>query len=90
MVGKIFPYATLVTPNKHETEVLVGYALNTPQDMERAARDLLAMGRSRAVLIKGGHSLKEPTATGGPDDVAQDYLLDSEGGKGIWITSSRY
>lgn len=30
-MGRIFPQAALVTPNKHETEVLVGYELTRPE-----------------------------------------------------------
>ncbi len=103
MVDLVFPRATLVTPNKHEAEVLVGYPLHTPQDVERAARDLLAMGKSRAVLVKGGHSLdgQEAKEEGEAFDatVAQDFLLVQQedattqetaaAAGGLWITSPR-
>jgi hydroxymethylpyrimidine kinase/phosphomethylpyrimidine kinase/thiamine-phosphate diphosphorylase len=92
MIEEIFPRATLVTPNKHEAEVLVGYTLKTPQDVEKAARELLAMGKSRAVLIKGGHSLDEEETRQEKDfdaHVAQDYLLLENAPTGIWITSPR-
>lgn len=96
MIDTIFPRATLITPNKHEAEMLVGYTLRTPADVERAAHDLLAMGKSGAVLVKGGHALDglggERSASGeGLFDaaVAQDYLLESNGKSGLWITSPR-
>lgn len=73
--------------------MLVGYKLTSPQDMERAAKELLAMGKSRAVLVKGGHALGEEggqAEEGEAGAVAQDYLLDRETGRGIWISSPRY
>lgn len=91
IVNRIFSRAALVTPNKHEAEVLVGYKLARPEDIERAARDLLALGKSRAVLVKGGHALGEEAEQGeeGEGTVAQDYLLDGESGQGMWISSPR-
>ncbi len=59
--------------------------------MERAAKELLAMGKSRAVLVKGGHALGEDgEGEGEAGAVAQDYLLDGESDQGIWISSPRY
>ena len=46
--------ATLVTPNAPEAERLVGFAVRTTTDAERAARALVHHG-ARAVLVKGGH-----------------------------------
>jgi hydroxymethylpyrimidine/phosphomethylpyrimidine kinase len=46
--------ATLVTPNAPEAERLVGFAVRTTTDAERAARALVHRG-ARAVLVKGGH-----------------------------------
>jgi hydroxymethylpyrimidine/phosphomethylpyrimidine kinase len=58
--------------------------------MERAANDLLDIGKSRAVLVKGGHALgEEGEAEGEAGTVAQDYLLDGESGQGMWISSPR-
>ena len=57
MVSKLFPYATLLTPNKYEAEALCGYELKSPRDVERAAKDILDMGCG-AVLLKGGHTFK--------------------------------
>eukprot|EP00624_Nannochloropsis_granulata_P003913 evm.model.NODE_29647_length_52634_cov_57.405155.9 len=96
MIDRVFPHATLITPNKHEAEVLVGYPLRTPQDVERAACDLLAMGKSRAVLVKGGHSLDSDEEKRKAEEeeafdatVAQDYLLERNRTQGMWITSPR-
>lgn len=81
MIHKVFPVADLLTPNKFEAEELLGRKLQTPEDVELGAREILAMG-ARAVLIKGGHSLQEEQGKGSLDDehnvssgYAQDYLL---------------
>lgn len=86
IIGSVFPHVDVVTPNKFEAEELLGRKLNTPQDVEQGAREILDMG-VKSVLIKGGHSLAE-----GSDSVdvadnmdinatigyAQDYFLSSE------------
>ena len=51
---KLLPLATVVTPNRHEAEVLTGKSLSGPDDMEEAALQIHAMGL-QFVLIKGGH-----------------------------------
>ena len=51
---RILPLATLVTPNLPEASGLVGFPVETTEDMERAAEALLGFG-ARAVLVKGGH-----------------------------------
>jgi hydroxymethylpyrimidine/phosphomethylpyrimidine kinase len=50
----ILPLADLLTPNKPEAEMLSGRDITDPASLEKAGRDLLAMG-AKAVLIKGGH-----------------------------------
>ena len=50
----LLPRATLVTPNLPEAAALVGFAVDTTEAMEEAARVLLAAGAG-AVLVKGGH-----------------------------------
>jgi hydroxymethylpyrimidine/phosphomethylpyrimidine kinase len=54
LITRLFGRVALVTPNLDEAALLVGRPLATPDDMERAASDLLAMG-AHAVLVKGGH-----------------------------------
>ena len=54
LVRELFGRALLVTPNLDEAALLVGRTLTSEQDMQSAARELLAKG-ARAVLIKGGH-----------------------------------
>jgi len=54
IVRLLLPLATLVTPNLDEAQVLVGRPVRTPDEMERAGRELLRLG-ARAALVKGGH-----------------------------------
>jgi hydroxymethylpyrimidine/phosphomethylpyrimidine kinase len=49
----LFPLATLITPNLAEARILTGMKIETVQEMESAARQLLRFG-SEAVLLKGG------------------------------------
>jgi hydroxymethylpyrimidine/phosphomethylpyrimidine kinase len=44
-----------VTPNLPEAEVLLGRPLESLEDREEAARELVALG-PRAVVVKGGHA----------------------------------
>ena len=67
--SELFPLATLVTPNRHEAQVLTGVDVRRPQDAAAAGRVLLDAG-CRAVLVKGGH-LEEGGAT--------DVLVTTEG-----------
>lgn len=52
--SQLFPLATLITPNAFEAQRLVGFAVRTREDAERAARVLHSLG-PRWVLVKGGH-----------------------------------
>lgn len=53
--SRLIPMATVITPNLGEAATLLGTkAATTMADMERQARDLLALGCG-AVLLKGGH-----------------------------------
>ena len=54
IASRLVPLATLVTPNLDEAQILVGDAVETVDQMERAARALVKMG-ARAALVKGGH-----------------------------------
>jgi len=51
---RLVPLAVLVTPNLNEAEILVEEEVRTPEQMELAARAIVAMG-ARAALVKGGH-----------------------------------
>ncbi len=52
-VERLFPLATLVTPNLHEASALLGRPVRDVVEMRAAARDLRALGAG-AVLVKGG------------------------------------
>ncbi|TBH17608.1 bifunctional hydroxymethylpyrimidine kinase/phosphomethylpyrimidine kinase [Thermus thermamylovorans] len=51
---RLFPLATLITPNRLEAEALLQGPIRTPKEAEEAAWALLELG-PRAVLLKGGH-----------------------------------
>lgn len=55
---ELLPLAYVVTPNIPEAEVLVGYKIETKEDMIRAAKDLHILG-VKNVIIKGGHLIGE-------------------------------
>jgi len=73
---ELLPFATLVTPNISEGEVLWGKPIHTDKDMEEAAK---AIGKcySCNVLLKGGHKI------GGADDV---LVIEQEV---FWLRSER-
>ena len=54
VVAELVPRATVITPNVHEAERLVGFAVRTPDDAARAGRHLVDAG-AHAALVKGGH-----------------------------------
>jgi hydroxymethylpyrimidine/phosphomethylpyrimidine kinase len=55
----LLPFATLVTPNLPEAEMLAGIPVRSPSEMETAARRIYDFGCS-AVLVKGGHLEGDP------------------------------
>ena len=59
MKRELFPLTTLLTPNVPEAARLTGLEINTPAELEEAARRLQIMG-PRWVLAKGGHLPGEP------------------------------
>jgi hydroxymethylpyrimidine/phosphomethylpyrimidine kinase len=52
--SRLLPLATVITPNRLETEVLLGRDVTTHEDAAEAARALVALGAKSAV-VKGGH-----------------------------------
>jgi hydroxymethylpyrimidine kinase/phosphomethylpyrimidine kinase len=54
LIENLFPQADLITPNIPEAERISRMTIKTPEDVEKAARIMQAMG-ARNVLIKGGH-----------------------------------
>ena len=51
---RLIPKALVVTPNIPEAEALVGFTIETDDDVHRAARTIADMGASN-IVIKGGH-----------------------------------
>ncbi len=64
----LLPLATLVTPNIHEAEILLGRKIPGRKEMEDAARALVELG-AQAALVKGGH---------GEEDEVVDVLWDGK------------
>ena len=77
---KLLPRATVITPNLAEASALLGRSIETSEQMEKAARDLVALG-ARSVLVKGGHLADDGDAYSG------DYWCD--GRDGFWLTGER-
>jgi len=53
--SQLLPLASLVTPNLHEAEILVGEKLEDEDAIARAAETIVNDMGAGAVLIKGGH-----------------------------------
>lgn len=70
MLRKFIFFATVVTPNRDEAELLWGKPIRNVTDLERAASELAAGFRRPHFLVKGGH-LK--------DDHAIDVLAFPDG-----------
>lgn len=51
---RLFPLATVITPNLDEAALLADYPIQTTDDLYQVARKLHALG-PRVVLVKGGH-----------------------------------
>jgi len=54
MVTKLFPIATLITPNVPEAEFITGKKVVTSSDMQEICLELADYG-AKTVLLKGGH-----------------------------------
>lgn len=54
MKKQLFPLTTVLTPNLLEASEILGRHIQTQNQMEQAALDLLEMG-PKAVVVKGGH-----------------------------------
>ena len=58
MKEKLFPLATVITPNIPEAQLLWGHPIPGPQEMEQAAAQL-GQAYGCAVLCKGGHRVQD-------------------------------
>lgn len=54
LVERLFPFATLITPNIDEAVLLLNHSISNDDEAEGALVELLSMG-AKAVLLKGGH-----------------------------------
>lgn len=57
---KLFPLATIVTPNIDEANVICNMKIQNENDMRTAGQHILSLG-PQAVLVKGGHFTIETT-----------------------------
>ncbi len=76
LAEKLFPLASLITPNIPEAQVLSGIKISNSADMERAAR-YIGERYGCNVLLKGGHRISD----------ANDLLY--ENGNCSWLYGSR-
>lgn len=75
---ELLPLAFIVTPNLPETEVLVGYKVESEEEMIRSAYDIQKLGVTH-VIIKGGHSEHK---------LARDFVLLASG-ETYWLETPR-
>jgi len=76
LVTKLLPLADIITPNIPEAECLAGFAIESKEDMVKAA-EVIAKNLKGDILIKGGHL----------EDTADDLLYSK--GKCIWYAEER-
>lgn len=76
MIDRLFPLATVITPNVPEAEILSGMKIENEQDMEKAAK-VIGNTCHCAVLLKGGHAIND----------ANDLLYSD--GRLSWFTGRR-
>lgn len=78
LIDKLFPCATLLTPNINEATFLTGVSIQNEKEMEKAGQMLLDKG-CQAVLMKGGHL---------PENKMTDLLLTTNNAP-LQLTSSK-
>ncbi len=76
MTKRLFPMASIITPNIPEAEMLSGLRITSENDMETAGK-LMYEKYGCAVLLKGGHSVND----------ASDLLCSKDGF--MWFKSDR-
>ncbi|MET0380251.1 MAG: thiamine phosphate synthase [Spongiibacteraceae bacterium] len=81
---QLLPRADLLTPNRHEAEILLGRPIGGPAEVEQAARDLVGLG-ARSVLITGGHFVFDKDSV--DKQQCHDYWTD--GREGFWLSGPR-
>jgi hydroxymethylpyrimidine/phosphomethylpyrimidine kinase len=68
-LNRLFPLATVVTPNRDETAIVYGHTVETATELEQIGPELVRQYRT-AFLLKGGHW---------PGELAVDYLATQAG-----------
>ena len=58
LTERLFPLATLITPNIPEAEILSGITINNDSDVKRVTKNI-ADKFNCAILLKGGHSIDD-------------------------------
>lgn len=81
LTARLFPLATVVTPNVPEAESLLGARINTVEQQCRAAREL-AGSFGCAVVVKGGH-IRGAEVADIFFDGREEYLLTAPRLRGI-------
>jgi len=68
-LNRLFPLATVVTPNRDETSIIYGQDIGTAEELKQIGPELVRL-YGTAFLLKGGHW---------PGDLAVDYLATQAG-----------
>jgi hydroxymethylpyrimidine/phosphomethylpyrimidine kinase len=55
---RLIPFATVLTPNRYEAQILSGIEIQTLEEMQAAAQKIFTLG-AKAVLVKGGGMVNE-------------------------------
>lgn len=77
LIEKLFPLATVVTPNLPEAKRIAKFDILSEETIARSAKVIQAFG-SRNVLIKGGHALNAERKMKNAELKAVDYLFEGE------------
>lgn len=78
VIEKLFPLATVITPNIPEAERIAKMSIRSFEDIKAAAKIMQQLG-SKNVLIKGGHAMSaEGEVLSAESRKATDYLFAGE------------
>jgi hydroxymethylpyrimidine/phosphomethylpyrimidine kinase len=80
MKNQLMPLATIITPNLHEAEWLLGKEIRTQEDIENSCKELLNLG-SKYVLLKGGHVATDnltSNTSSESENMVTDYLYNGQ------------
>lgn len=86
--SSLLPWATIVTPNTPEAEILAGWvkgSISTVEDMKACAKKISKLG-APYVLVKGGHLPSTSDHEGSTKEVIIDILYNSRDGTYVEYT----